>query len=367
MKISIDRGVLLKALNHVQSVVERRNTIPILSNVKIEADEKGISLIATDLDLEIIEKVEANVSKAGSTTVSAHILYDIVRKIPEGSSIEIEQNHDDQMELKSGQSNFDLPCLPDEDFPEMSSGEMSCNFNMNSKDITRLIDKTKFAISTEETRYYLNGIFLHSINNELRSVATDGHRLACIKSDLPPGAEEMPSIIIPRKTVGEIRKLIEDSSDDLIIKVSDTKIQFILKDVQLTSKLIDGTFPDYERVIPKSNDKELSIETKIFSSSIDRVATISSDKSKAVKFLLKDSALTLTVINPEAGTAVETTPVDYNHEELEIGFNARYLLDIASQIDGQDMLFALEGSGSPALIKDSDDAQATYVLMPMRV
>jgi DNA polymerase-3 subunit beta len=230
-----------------------------------------------------------------------------------------------------------------------------------------LIDKTKFAISTEETRYYLNGIFLHSINNELRSVATDGHRLACIKSDLPSGAEEMPSIIIPRKTVGEIRKLLEDSSDDLIIKVSDTKIQFILKDVQLTSKLIDGTFPDYERVIPKSNDKELSIETKIFSSSIDRVATISSDKSKAVKFLLKDSALTLTVINPDAGTAVETTPVDYNHEELEIGFNARYLLDIASQIDGPDMLFALEGSGSPALIKDSDDAQATYVLMPMRV
>jgi len=288
MKISIDRGVLLKALNHVQSVVERRNTIPILSNVKIAASEKNISLIATDLDLEIIEKVEANVSQVGSTTVSAHILYDIVRKIPEGSLIEIEQNHDNQMELKSGLSNFDLPCLPDEDFPEMSSGEMSCNFNMNSKDLTRLIDKTRFAISTEETRYYLNGIFLHSINNELRSVATDGHRLACIKAELPSGAEEMPSIIIPRKTVGEIRKLLEDCADDLVIKVSDTKIQFILKDVQLTSKLIDGTFPDYERVIPKNNDKELSIETKIFSSSIDRVATISSDKSKAVKFLLKD-------------------------------------------------------------------------------
>ena len=244
---------------------------------------------------------------------------------------------------------------------------MSCNFNMNSKDLTRLIDKTRFAISTEETRYYLNGIFLHSINNELRSVATDGHRLACIKAELPSGAEEMPSIIIPRKTVGEIRKLLEDCADDLVIKVSDTKIQFILKDVQLTSKLIDGTFPDYERVIPKNNDKELSIETKIFSSSIDRVATISSDKSKAVKFLLKDGALTLTVINPDAGTAVEKTPVNYDYEELEIGFNARYLLDIASQIDGQDMLFALEGSGSPALIKDSDDAQATYVLMPMRV
>jgi len=367
MKISIERGILLKALNHVQGIVERRNTIPILSNVKIDANERGIALIATDLDLEIIENVEATVSKTGSTTISAHTLYDIIRKIPEGSSVEIEQKQDNQIELRSGQSNFDLPCLPDEDFPEMSSGEMPCSFVIGSSDLARLIDKTKFAISTEETRYYLNGIFLHSIDNELRSVATDGHRLACVKSKLPAGAEEMPSVIIPRKTVGEIRKLIEGSSDDLSIKVSDTKIQFNLKDVQLTSKLIDGTFPDYERVIPKNNDKELSIETKIFSSSIDRVATISSDKSKAVKFLLKDGALTLTVVNPDAGTAVEKTPVQYDYEELEIGFNARYLLDIASQIDGHDMVFALEGSGSPALIRDSNDDQATYVLMPMRV
>ena len=333
MKISIDRGILLKALNHVQSVVERRNTIPILSNVKIDANEKNLSLVATDLDLEIIESIDANVAGSGSTTVSAHTLYDIVRKIPEGSMIEMELNNNDQMEIKSGQSNFDLPCLPDEDFPEMSSGEMPCGFSIGSDDLARLIDKAKFAISTEETRYYLNGIFLHSVENELRSVATDGHRLACIKSDLPAGAEDIPSIIIPRKTVGEVRKLIEDSSGTLDIKVSDTKIQFNFNDIQLTSKLIDGTFPDYERVIPKNNDKELLIETKAFASSIDRVATISSDKSKAVKFLLKDGLLTLTVINPETGKAIEKTPVDYSYEELEIGFNARYLLDIASQID----------------------------------
>ena len=224
MKISIDRGILLKALNHVQSVVERRNTIPILSNVKIDANEKNISLIATDLDLEIIEAINANVLKPGSTTVSAHTLYDIVRKIPEGSLIDMELNNNDQMEIRSGQSNFDLPSLPDEDFPEMSSGEMPCGFTIDTTDLARLIDKTRFAISTEETRYYLNGIFLHSVDNELRSVATDGHRLACIKSDLPPGAEDMPSIIIPRKTIGEVRKLIEDSSDELEIKVSDHKI-----------------------------------------------------------------------------------------------------------------------------------------------
>ena len=205
MKISIDRGILLKALNHVQSVVERRNTIPILSNVKIDANEKNLSLVATDLDLEIIESIDANVAGSGSTTVSAHTLYDIVRKIPEGSMIEMELNSNDQMEIKSGQSNFDLPCLPDEDFPEMSSGEMPCGFSIDSGNLARLIDKAKFAISTEETRYYLNGIFLHSVENELRSVATDGHRLACIKSDLPAGAEAIPSIIIPRKTVGEVR------------------------------------------------------------------------------------------------------------------------------------------------------------------
>ena len=367
MKISIDRGILLKALNHVQSVVERRNTIPILSNVKIDANEKNISLVATDLDLEIIESIDANVSGSGSTTVSAHTLYDIVRKIPEGSMIEMELNSNDQMEIKSGQSNFDLPCLPDEDFPEMSSGEMPCGFSIDSGNLARLIDKAKFAISTEETRYYLNGIFLHSVENELRSVATDGHRLACIKSDLPVGAEDIPSIIIPRKTVGEVRKLIEDSSGILDIKVSDTKIQFTFNDVQLTSKLIDGTFPDYERVIPKNNDKELLIETKAFASSIDRVATISSDKSKAVKFLLKDGLLTLTVINPETGKAIEKTPVDYTYEELEIGFNARYLQELTSQVDGKNVEFSFKSSGDPALMRDIDDEGAIYVVMPMRV
>ena len=367
MKISVDRGILLKALNHVQSVVERRNTIPILSNVKIDANEKNISLIATDLDLEIIEFIDANVSVSGSTTVSAHTLYDIVRKIPEESMIEMELNSNDQMEIKSGQSNFDLPCLPDEDFPEMSSGEMPCGFSIESSDLARLIDKARFAISTEETRYYLNGIFLHSVENELRSVATDGHRLACIKSDLPAGAEDIPSIIIPRKTVGEVRKLIEDSSGTLEIKVSDTKIQFNFNDIQLTSKLIDVTFPDYERVIPKTNTKVMTVKTHDFASSIDRVATISSDKSKAVKFAINNNSLTLTVINPDAGTAVEKVDVSYEADDLEVGFNARYLLDIASQISGDTMTFILEDPGAPALINDSAHEDATYVLMPMRV
>ena len=249
----------------------------------------------------------------------------------------------------------------------MSSGEMPCNFVIDSEEFANMIDKSKFAISTEETRYYLNGIFFHAINNTLRSVATDGHRLACIQANLPSGADDIPSIIIPRKTIGEVRKLIEDIEGNINLFISETKIRFEVTNISLTSKLIDGTFPDYERVIPKTNTKIMTVKTQDFASSIDRVATISSDKSKAVKFAIKDNSLTLTVINPDAGTAVEKVDVNYEADELEVGFNARYLLDIASQISGDTMTFTLEDPGAPALINDSAHEDATYVLMPMRV
>ena len=368
MKISVERDILLKSLNHIQSVVERRNTIPILSNVKIIANNEGISLTATDLDLEIIEKLDkANTAEEGQITTSAHTLYDIVRKLPEGSLLDITTKDNEKLELSCGKSNFELSTLPIEDFPEMSSGEMPCNFIIDSEELATMIDKSKFAISTEETRYYLNGIFFHAINNCLRSVATDGHRLACIQADLPKGADDIPSIIIPRKTIGEVRKLIEDIEGNINLFISETKIRFEVTNISLTSKLIDGTFPDYERVIPKTNTKIMTVKTNDFASSIDRVATISSDKSKAVKFAIKDNSLTLTVINPDAGTAVEKVDVTYEADDLEVGFNARYLLDIASQIDGDTMTFNLEDPGAPALINDSAHDEATYVLMPMRV
>ena len=368
MRISVERDILLKSLNHIQSVVERRNTIPILSNVKIIANSEGISLTATDLDLEIIESLDkANTIEDGEITTSAHTLYDIVRKLPEGSSLDIATKDNDKLELSCGQSNFELSTLPVEDFPEMSSGEMPCNFIIDSEELANMIDKSKFAISTEETRYYLNGIFFHAINNSLRSVATDGHRLACIQSNLPEGADDIPSIIIPKKTIGEVRKLIEDIEGNINLFISETKIRFEVTNISLTSKLIDGTFPDYERVIPKTNTKIMTVKTHDFASSIDRVATISSDKSKAVKFAINNNSLTLTVINPDAGTAVEKVDVSYEADDLEVGFNARYLLDIASQISGDTMTFILEDPGAPALINDSAHEDATYVLMPMRV
>lgn len=368
MRISVERDILLKSLNHIQSVVERRNTIPILSNVKIIANESGISLTATDLDLEIIENLDkATTLDEGKITTSAHTLYDIVRKLPEGSSLDISAKDNEKLDLVCGQSNFELSTLPIEDFPEMSAGEMPCNFTIDTEELASMIDKSKFAISTEETRYYLNGIFFHAINNSLRSVATDGHRLACIQSDLPSGADDIPSIIIPRKTIGELRKLIEDIDGNINLYISDTKIKFEVTNISLTSKLIDGTFPDYERVIPKTNTKIMSVKTSEFAASIDRVGTISSDKSKAVKFHIKDNSLTLTVTNPDTGTAVEKVDVIYDSDDLEVGFNARYLLDIASQIDGDTMTFTLEDAGAPALINDSAHKDATYVLMPMRV
>ena len=334
MKISIDRGILLKALNHVQSVVERRNTIPILSNVKIDANEKNLSLVATDLDLEIIESIDANVVGSGSTTVSAHTLYDIVRKIPEGSMIEMELNSNDQMEIKSGQSNFDLPCLPDEDFPEMSSGEMPCGFSIDSGDLARLIDKARFAISTEETRYYLNGIFLHSVENELRSVATDGHRLARTSVDLPDGANLTNGIIIPRKAIYEIRKLIDDYSNDEIVSISlsDNKIRVKIGNSVITSKLIDGNFPDYEKVIPTENSNIVSLDCLVFSESVDRVSTIFSDKSRSVRISLSNNQLSLDANSPDTGSASEEIEISYVNEEMSIGFNAKYLLDVTSQV-----------------------------------
>ena len=339
MKISIDRGILLKALNHVQSVVERRNTIPILSNVKIDANEKNISLIATDLDLEIIEFIDANVSVSGSTTVSAHTLYDIVRKIPEESMIEMELNSNDQMEIKSGQSNFDLPCLPDEDFPEMSSGEMPCGFSIESSDLARLIDKARFAISTEETRYYLNGIFLHLTEahgrNFLTGVATDSHRLS--SSSLEIDSSKFNSIILPRKTVFQLCSLLSESTDQLNMQTSENKIKFTLGKIKLISKVIDGKFPDYKKVVPTDNKKILSVSSRDFINSIERVASVSLDRKEGVRLLIEKDNVQLSVNSANSGDGNEKIKAKFNDEKLNISFNSKYLIEIASEIEDKNM------------------------------
>jgi len=371
MKVTIERNSLLKTLGHVQSVVERRNTIPILSNVMMEADGDSISMTATDLDIAVVEKSRANISQPGSTTVPAQTLFDIVRKLPDGSEVDLSLEENDRLVVKAGRSRFTLTCLDKEDFPLMSEGDMPHRFDIAASELKRLIDKARFAISTEETRYYLNGIYLHVANTEdgarLRAVATDGHRLAQVEQDVPDGASGMPGIIIPRKTVAEVRKLIDELDGTVSVALSDTKICFVFGGATITSKLIDGTFPDYSRVIPQGNDKMLEMDCRIFAEAVDRVSTISSDKTRSVKLALGEDVLTLSVNSPDSGTATEELSAAYSADVFEIGFNSRYLLDILAQIEGDTVQVMLADPSSPTIVRDMLDEGALYVLMPMRV
>jgi DNA polymerase III subunit beta len=371
MRATIERATLLKSLGHVQSVVERRNTIPILSNVLIEASENGaIKLTATDLDLQVVETFAAEVETAGSTTVSAHTLFEIARKLPEGSQVQLHAA-DGRMAVNAGRARFSLSTLPRDDFPMIAEGELPTSFELPASSLIQIIDKTRFAISTEETRYYLNGIFLHVAEEGepvIKAAATDGHRLARVTLPRPAGAEGMPDVIIPRKCVAEVRKLLDESGDNAIqIDLSASKIRFTFDSVILTSKLIDGTFPDYSRVIPTGNDKLLRINPKAFSQGVDRVATIATEKTRAVKMALEKDKITLSVTSPENGTAAEEVSGEYSSDGFEIGFNARYLMDILSEIEGDVVELHLADGSAPTLIRENDKSSALYVLMPMRV
>jgi DNA polymerase III subunit beta len=391
MKLTIERGALLKSLGHVQNVVERRNTIPILSNVLLEAGSNTLGLTATDMDLTIVERVPVSVGSNGAATVPAHTLYDIVRKLPEGAQVEIDGGGEGgQATVRAGRSKFSLPTLPREDFPATAGGDLPHRFTVPAAALRGLIDRSRFAISTEETRYYLNGIYLHVAEAKaaedkhaeakagegkgaegkpggLRAVATDGHRLARVEMALPEGAVGMPGVIVPRKTVGELRKLIEESEEPVEISLSDTRIRFTFDSVTLSSKLIDGNFPDYQRVIPTGNDKSMIVFRRDFAEAVDRVSTIASEKSRAIKLSLKKGNMVLSASSPENGSASEELEIRYDGPTIEIGFNARYLLDITAQLQGDEAEFKLADAASPTLLGDPADPSALYVLMPMRV
>lgn len=372
MKFSIERAALLKAVNQAQSVVERRNTIPILANVLIEAEGSEVSFRATDLDIEVVDKVAAQIERAGATTVSATLLHEIVRKLPDGALINLTADSAaGRLTVEAGRSNFSLATLPREDFPVMASSEYASNFSAKAPELRRLFDKSKFAISTEETRYYLNGVYMHVSDAEsgkvLRCVATDGHRLARIDAELPAGAEDMPGVIVPRKTVGELRKLLDDDDMVIAVSVSETKVRFATPEITLTSKVIDGTFPDYTRVIPQGNTRKMEVDASDFAQAVDRVATVSSERSRAVKLQLDEDRLVLSVNAPDSGAAEEELVVAYADDRLEIGFNAKYLLEIASQVDRENAVFLFNSSGDPTLMREGNDQSAVYVVMPMRV
>ena len=372
MKISIERATLLKAVSQAQSVVERRNTIPILANVLIEAEGDSVSFRATDLDIEVVDKVNAVVERAGSTTVNAVTLHEIVRKLPDGALVNLaDDGAAGCLTVEAGRSNFALATLPKEDFPQMASSEYEANFSAPAPVLRRLFDKSKFAISTEETRYYLNGVYMHVADGDggkvLRCVATDGHRLARIDADLPAGAESMAGVIVPRKTVNELRKLLDDDEASIAVSVSETKIRFATPEITLTSKVIDGTFPDYGRVIPTGNTKRMEVDAADFARAVDRVATVSSERSRAVKLQIDEDRLILSVNAPDSGAAEEELAVAYGDEKLEIGFNAKYLLEIASQVDRENAVFMFNSAGDPTLMREGNDLSAVYVVMPMRV
>ncbi|MDG1116216.1 MAG: DNA polymerase III subunit beta [Flavimaricola sp.] len=372
MKFSIERSALLKAVAQAQSVVERRNTIPILANVLIEAEGDSVQFRATDLDIEVVDRAPAKVERAGATTVSAVTLNEIVRKLPDGALVTLTDNSQaGRMTIEAGRSNFSLATLPREDFPVMATSEYAANFAAPAAVLRRLFDKSKFAISTEETRYYLNGVYMHVADGDggkvLRCVATDGHRLARIDAPLPEGADGMAGVIVPRKTVGEMRKLLDDDEMQIAVSVSETKIRFATPDITLTSKVIDGTFPDYTRVIPQGNTRRLEVDASEFAKAVDRVATVSSERSRAVKLSLDDDRLVLSVNAPDSGAAEEELAVAYSDEHLDIGFNAKYLLEIASQVDRENAVFLFNSSGDPTLMREGDDMSAVYVVMPMRV
>lgn len=369
MQLSLERNQFLKALSHAQSVVEKRTTVPILAHVLLEAESGQLRLTATDLELAIVETTPAQIQKAGGTTVSAQLLHDIVRKLKDGSEVQLSLENDGaQLHIISGRSEFKLACLPPEDFPAINTVDLPYRFTLNGKDFLALLDRTRFAMSTEETRYYLNGIYLHPVQSqEIRAVATDGHRLARLSLSMGQGVPDFPGVIMSRKTVNEVIKILGEAEGEIEISLSETQVSFKFNHIYLTSRLIDGAFPDYEAIIPTQNEKILRMSMAAFSEAVDRVATVSMEKSRSVKLAINNNKMILTASNAESGSAVEELEVDYAFAPIELGFNARYLLDLSHQLNEGEAEFMMSDSATPVVVRQVNNEDAFYLLMPMRV
>ncbi|MCT6855959.1 MAG: DNA polymerase III subunit beta, partial [Bombella apis] len=373
MKFKVDRAPLLRALSHVNGVAEKRNTIPILANVLLEHDGETLRLTATDMEIAVVEEIPSTATRAGAVTIPAAVLFEIVRKLPDGAEIEFNQESaEEPLHLRAGRYATSLNVLPVDDFPAMVAGDLPHHFTIQAGELRTLIDRTRFAMSNEETRYYLNGIYLHVVlegkKNYLRAVATDGHRLAKVDTEAPLGVKSMPGIIVPRKTVTEVRKLLDNDGADVEVALSETRIQFRIGSILLTSKLVDGTFPEYSRVIPQNNSRILRVSKQDLAAAVGRVAAISQERSRPIKLTVTKNHLTLSAISPDQGIAQEEldeNSVSYDSDDVEIGFQARYLTDITDQIDAE-AEFALADSSSPTLIRDTEQPAVLYVLMPIR-
>ena len=371
MKFRINQSIFFKTLSHLQGIVDKKNSLPILSNILIEARDNALTLSSTDMDISIIERIDCNVSEDGATTINSQMLYDIVRKIDDNNEIEIISNDGKLLTLRSNGSRFSLACLPKEDFPIIDQNNSGVNIKINSQIIFKLIDKTKFAISNEETRYFLNGLYFN-INKEQNKnivtlVGTDGHRLAKFSHYIEDNIDEVSGVIIPKKTIYELSKLLSERDQSVLISISSNKIIFTIGNIIFISKLIDGSFPDYKRVIPKDNLNILKVNREILLSAVDRVSTIANEKSPVIKFKLLQNVLNLNTINNENSTASEDLKINYNGDDIEIGFNSKYIMDIVNNLEDEEISINLKDNTSPVIATENSNSNLVYVLMPMRV
>ena len=371
MKFKITRSNFFKTLSHLQGIVDKKNTLPILSNILIEAKKNQLILSSTDMDISIIERIDCNVVEEGATTINSQILYDIVRKINENSEIEIISNNGKLLTLRADGSRFSLACLPKEDYPIIDQDNSGTKIKINSQVLFKLIDKTKFAISNEETRYFLNGLYFNITNEQNKNivtlVGTDGHRLAKFSHSIEENIDQVSGVIIPKKTIYELSKLLSEIEQDVLISISLNKIVFSIGEIIFISKLIDGSFPDYKRVIPKDNSNILTINREVLLSAVDRVSTIANEKAPVIKFKLLQNILNLNTINNESSTASEDLNVNYNGDEIEIGFNSKYIMDIVNNLQDKEISINLKDSSSPIIALENSNTNLVYVLMPMRV
>ena len=375
MEFKINSTDLLKALSHIHGIVEVRHTLPILSNIILEAKDDKLILSSTNLDIYCSDKIKAEVLQSGEVSVSAVTFFEIIKRLPSGSEVlMIMEEGENEIRLTCGRSKFNLSTLKTDDFPIISDSDLSTNFVLSADELIRIIDKTKFAVSNEETRYYLNGIFLHKAERNsiqfLRAVATDGHRLAQYDIPLPQGAEDITGIIIPKKTIYELRKVLDDANGDVSVSLNENKIKFSFNDLKVVSKVIDGTFPDYTKVIPQNNDKNFKTNNSDLKNAIDRVSAVAANeesKSKAIKFCIENNSLSLSVESQSKGSANEMIDVNYSGDKVDIGFNSKYIIDICNEVDGDEISISLSDSISPAIILDKSDENLFFVLMPMRI
>ena len=371
MQFVVKRDILLKSLNFVQGVVEKKNTLPILSNVLLQLKDNKLSIVATDLDIVFYNEIsDVKIINEGSTTTSAAILYDILRKISSNSELNFDLKSENKLSLKSDSSDFNLLCLPTDNFPSFADEFEGQEIALDKNRFLKLLNKTRISISNDDTRHYLNGVFLHLTEahgrNFLTGVATDSHRLSSSSLEIE-NSKDFSSLILPRKTVFQLCSLLSETSDSLTMQSSENKIKFTLGKIRLISKVIDGKFPDYKQVVPATNDKILNVPSKEFINSIERVASVSLDRKEGVKLMIDKDNIQLSVNSANSGEGNETIKADYNSESLNISFNSKYLIDIASEIENKNLKMNLKDSTSPVLIEDVSDKNSYYVIMPMKI